>query len=85
MGTDAHDAQYGDGNNVRRRAVHGWLVQNVMEVLVPADSPIQHAPEVRLTGDAGPAAWARPLAQSTTALIPFLFDQHAVLDAEVLD
>jgi hypothetical protein len=27
---DSHDAEYGDGNNVRRRPVHGWLVQNVI-------------------------------------------------------
>ncbi len=84
-GTDAHDAEYGDGNDVRRRAVHGWLIQNVDEVLVPENQPIQFAPEVRLANDAGPAAWARPLAQSTTALIAFLTDQHAVLDADVLD
>ena len=28
-GTDVHDAQFGDGNNSRRRPVHGWIVQNV--------------------------------------------------------
>jgi hypothetical protein len=27
---DAHDATFGDGNAVRRRPVHGWIVQNVV-------------------------------------------------------
>ena len=26
--TDSHDAAFGDGNNSRRRPVHGWIVQS---------------------------------------------------------
>ena len=83
---DAHDAEYGDGNNVRRRGVHGWIVQNVTDgsVLVVADNPIDGTPEIG-SGIGGFAAWGRPLSQSTTALIPFLGDADSTLDADPLD
>jgi hypothetical protein len=82
---DAHDAQYGDGNNVRRRAVHGWIVQHVKdgEDIVESNQPIQGTPDVQV--DNGPAAWGRPLAQSTTALVPFLTDLDATLDVDPLN
>ncbi len=79
-GPDAHDAEYGDANNSRKRGVHGWIVQNVDGTLVPYDEPIDGAPAVVV--NSGPAAWGRPLAQSTTALIPFLEDDDSTLDAD---
>jgi hypothetical protein len=81
---DAHDAEHGDGNNVRRRGVHGWLVQNVTagSDIVTADEPITGTPKVTMA--AGPAAWGRPLNQSTTALAPFLADRDSTLDADPL-
>ncbi len=79
-GPDAHDAEYGDANNSRKRGVHGWIVQNVDGTLVPYDEPIEGAPKVVV--NSGPAAWGRPLAQSTTALIPFLNDDDSTLDAD---
>jgi hypothetical protein len=83
---DAHDAEYGDGNNVRRRGVHGWIVQNVVEgaALLTGGEPIDGTPEIG-TGVGGYTAWGRPLAQSTTALIPFLGDESAVLDADPVE
>jgi hypothetical protein len=80
---DVHDAAYGDGNNVRRRPAHGWLVQSVVGELVPANHPIQGTPPIAAANM--PAAWGRPLDQSTTALLPFLSDQHPVLDADPLN
>ncbi len=81
-GWDVHDAQYGDGNNVRRRGVHGWLVQSTSAELLPGNEPVPNAPNLPISQ--GTAAWARPLAQSTTPLLPFLFpgDQFTVLDAD---
>ena len=79
-GPDAHDAEYGDGNNSRKRGVHGWIVQNVEGTLVPANHPIKDTPPVVVSN--GKAAWGRPLAQSTTALIPFLGDDDSTLDAD---
>ncbi len=79
-GPDAHDAEYGDANNSRKRGVHGWIVQNVQGLLTPAGHPIPDAPDVLVQN--GPAAWGRPLAQSTTALIPFLQDDDSTLDAD---
>ncbi len=80
-GPDVHDAQYGDANNVRRRAVHGWIIQEVdaNENLVNPGDPIPGTPAVTLPAE---SSWGRPLAQSTTALIPFLQDANAVLDAD---
>ncbi len=78
-GPDAHDAEYGDGNNSRKRGVHGWIVQNVDGTLVPENHPIYDTPPVVVNGK---AAWGRPLAQSTTALIPFLGDDDSTLDAD---
>jgi hypothetical protein len=79
---DAHDAQYGDANSVRRRAVHGWIVQNVGAGLLPGSAPIPGAPAVNVPALAG---WGRPLAQSTTALAPFLADRDSTLDADPLN
>ncbi len=87
---DSHDAQYGDANNSRTRGVHGWFVQSVEGTLVSAGDPIETAPSIVL-GQAVPAAWGRPLAQSTTGLTPFKGDLvvdgtqgGSVLDADVL-
>jgi hypothetical protein len=77
---DVHDAAYGDANNVRRRPAHGWLVQSVTGTLVPPNEPIPGTPGITVQN--GPAAWGRPLSQSTTALLPFLGDQSPVLDAD---
>lgn len=80
---DAHDAQYGDGNSVRRRAVHGWLLQRVDadDTVVFADHPIPGTPSRTLNPDDS-VNWGRVLQQGTTALIPFLGDQDATLDAD---
>jgi hypothetical protein len=89
-GTDVHDAQFGDGNNSRRRPVHGWIVQNVLagqtvvlgtETTNPLPGqPTATQPTSRtITG--GPAAWGRPLAQGRTPLVPFLNDLNPVLNA----
>ncbi len=80
-GFDVHDAEYGDANNVRRRGVHGWIVQNVAGTLVPAGQPVSNASPV-VVGN-GPAAWGRALAQSTTSLLPFEDDDDSVLDTDV--
>jgi hypothetical protein len=82
---DAHDAQHGDGNSVRRRGVHGWIVQNVTSGsdIVVAGNPVPGTPKVTNAG--GPAAWGRPLNQSTTALAPFLADLDSTLDADPLN
>jgi hypothetical protein len=82
---DAHDAEYGDGNSVRRRGVHGWIVQNVTggSDIVVAGNPIPGTPKVTNAG--GPAAWGRPLNQSTTALAPFLADLNSTLDADPIN
>ena len=80
---DAHDAQYGDANDVRKRAVHGWLVQDLQDTdIVKQDQPVPGTPPVFQTGA---SAWGRPLDQGTTALAPFLGDDHPVLDADPLN
>jgi hypothetical protein len=78
---DSHDAEHGDGNNSRKRAVHGWIVQGQ----VALTNPQFQAPVVPCIVQIGKAAWARPLAQSTTALTPFLGDFHATFDADPLE
>jgi hypothetical protein len=80
---DAHDAQYGDENSVRRRAVHGWILRRVDadDHVVFAGHPIPGTPS-RTPDDA--VNWGRVLQQGTTALIPFLGDQDATLDADPL-
>ncbi len=80
-GPDTHDAEFGDANNVRRRAVHGWFVQQVdaNENLVHPGNPIPGTPAVALPASSN---WGRPLAQSTTSLVPFLQDEDAVLNAD---
>jgi hypothetical protein len=82
---DSHDAEFGDGNNVRRRGVHGWIVQNMRanDNLIEVDQPIPGTPVIRMAS--GPAAWGRPLNQSTTALAPFLADLDSTLDADPLN
>ncbi len=86
-GFDVHDAIHGDGNNSRRRGVHGWIVQSAFDPgdarLLPGGEPIPSAPPITVVDS--PAAWGRPLAQSTTALIPFQDDRPAVLDADTLN
>ncbi len=87
---DVHDDQYGDGNDTRRRPVHGWIVQEIDGDgrFVPGD-PTDWSLSTVYTG-AGPislsggdvANWGRPLSQSTTAVVPFKADQHATLDAD---
>ena len=83
-GFDAHDAEYGDSNGSRKRAVHGWLVQNVQNGLagtvLEEDDLIDGSPDVRV--GLIPAAWGRPLDMSTTSLVPFLSDDNATLDAD---
>ena len=63
---DVHDQGFGDGNGVRRRPVHGWIVQSVPVALRVAPEPV---------------AWARPLGQGGGALMPFLLDGAPVFDA----
>ena len=81
VGTDVHDASYGDANNSRRRPVHGWIVQSVQGALLPGGQPIPGAPAL---GVDVPAAWARPLTQGRGALVPFLADQDPTLDTDPL-
>ena len=87
-GHDVHDATYGDGNNSRRRPVHGWLVQSVdpgAPIVMPGQptalpappgqpNTINHAQGVF-------SAWGRPLSQGRAALVPFLQDLDPRLDA----
>ncbi len=82
-GTDVHDAQFGDGNNSRKRPVHGWIVQNVL-----VGNPVVRPNQPNVVQQAnipaampGNAAWGRPLAQGRTALVPFLNDLNPVLNA----
>jgi hypothetical protein len=79
-GPDAHDAQYGDGNSVRKRGFHGWIIQKIFGTFVHAGHPIDA--QWMDVSSGGDAAWGRPLAQSTTDLIPFLADDDATLDAD---
>jgi hypothetical protein len=70
-GTDPHDAPitgYGDGDNIRNRGFHGWIVQNALAGaggVLPGGEPIVGTPAVAV---ANQAAWGRPLAQSETGL-----------------
>lgn len=66
QGNDVHDAGFGDGNNIRRRPVHGWIVQAAPNVGTPP----------------GPVAWARPLGQGRGSLVPFLQDDDPAFDAD---
>ncbi len=84
---DSHDALYGDGNNARRRPVHGWIVQNVLPgaTIVNPNQPATTQPNaLGLAAGVGPVAWGRPLVQSRGALVPFLGDFDPVLDADPL-
>ncbi len=95
---DSHDQEFGDKNNVRTRAVHGWIAQRVL----PAEEMWDEA-KVEMLGWQGglvlpgdepileapslvlmgsEAAWGRPLNQSTTPITPFLNDDDAVLNAD---
>jgi hypothetical protein len=76
---DVHDVAFGDGNSVRRRPVHGWIVQDVAGTLLPAGQPVPGAPgQTALM----PALWGRPLVQGRTALAPFLRDLSPALDLD---
>jgi len=81
-GADVHDAAFGDGNNSRRRPIHGWIVQNVLAnavVVLPGQPNVVQQAAIPIAG--GPAAWGRPLAQGRSALVPFLNDLNPVLNA----
>ena len=67
------------------RAVHGWIIGSSENdgIVVPEGQPIPGAPEVKLQNTDDKAAYGRPLAMSTTAIIPFLDDDPATLDADV--
>ena len=85
-GTDVHDAQFGDGNNSRRRPVHGWIVQNVLAgapIVVPGQPTAAPAPPGQPNAFPVPGfvAWGRPLSQGRGALVPFLNDLDPRLDA----
>jgi hypothetical protein len=75
---DSHDLEFGNGDDVRNRGFHGWLVQNATGVVLAGDEPIPGAPSVSVPN---PAAWGRPLARSATDLVPSTGDQGPVLDA----
>ena len=89
---DAHDAAYGDGNNSRRRPVHGWIVQSLLPaaniVLAGQPTSVPAPPgqpaNLGFPVGVGPGAWGRPLAQGRSSLIPFLADQDPVLDTDPL-
>ena len=76
---DSHDISWGNGDNVRNRGFHGWLVQNSTGVVLAGDVPIPGAPAVSVPNA---AAWGRPLAQSTTDLEPSTDDESPTLDAD---
>jgi hypothetical protein len=76
---DIHDAAFGDANSVRRRPVHGWIVQDVAGTLVPAGQPVPGTPARTALH---PGIWSRPLFQGRTALTPFLGDFSPVLDLD---
>ena len=84
---DSHDVEFGDGNGTRRRAVHGWIVQQALGgnvILAGQPHAAQIAPigpgAIPITG--GPAAWGRPLNQNRFALAPVPGDLPPVLNAE---
>jgi hypothetical protein len=81
---DSHDAEHGDGNSIRRRGVHGWIVQGFEsdQILYP-DHPIPGTPAI--TQAFGESAFGRPLNQARTALVPFLADAPSTLDADPLN
>ncbi len=83
-GPDAHDAEFGNADNTRKRGVHGWFVQNVEGTLIPPNEPIKNADSPGVFVSNGPAAWGRPLAQSTTSLVAFPGDEATTLNADVL-
>jgi hypothetical protein len=80
---DSHDIKFGNDDGSRKRGVHGWIVQNVAGTdfvqVLPGNQPIAGTPPVNVPY---PTAWGRPLAQSTTDLIPNPGDKPAVFDAE---
>jgi hypothetical protein len=78
-GFSAHDAMFGDANNIRRRAAHGWIVQATDGTFVQSDEPVWGTPSQSVSGD---AAWGRELHQSTTALRPFLGDKDSTFNAD---
>ncbi len=71
-----HDEDFGDGNRIRNRGLHGWIVQNAVDLLIPMDQPIEDTPAIPLSNQA--SAWGRPLAQSTQALVPQTGDDDPV-------
>jgi hypothetical protein len=76
--SDSHDAEYGDGNDLRNRPVLGWLVQNTTGVLLAADQPAPGVPEISIpTGTE--AAWGRRMSRSLMTVDPYLSDQNPVL------
>jgi hypothetical protein len=81
---DSHDTEHGDGNGVRRRGVHGWILQAMDgDNVVFPDNPIEGTPGIQELGSRQ-TSWGRPLNQSRTALAPFLADT-ATLDADPLE
>jgi hypothetical protein len=80
---DSHDVNFGNGDGSRNRGVHGWIVQNVagtgMVPVLPGNQPIAGTPPVNVPNA---AAWGRPLAQSTTDLVPNAGDQDPTLDVD---
>jgi hypothetical protein len=76
---DDHDRCFGNGDNIRNRGAHGWLVQNAVQGdVLPGDEPVPTTPAVPVPNA---AAWGRPLHQSTTDLTPNSGD-IVTLDAE---
>jgi hypothetical protein len=78
-GTDLHDAQFGDGNNSRRRSVHGWIIQSVVAgapVVLPKQPTLNQGGEILAAG-----IWSRPLGQGRGSLVPFLNDLDPVFNA----
>ena len=85
---DSHDATFGDGNNSRRRPVHGWIVQNVrpnapiVQAGQPTGPPFPPGQPNVINNSDNFVAWGRPLTQGRTDLVPFLTDMDPALDAE---
>ena len=74
----AHDASFDPGPmnviGVRKSPVHGWLVQTAFMGASVGYPPTGFPPPAAGPTLAGNAAWARPLAQSQTAMVPHTGD-----------
>jgi hypothetical protein len=68
----AHDIVHGDGNQVRRVPVHGWILQEILPGgQLRTSSTASDDTEVKTPRIADPASYARNLYQNQFSLVPF--------------